>query len=57
MRVLALHGLTTTIGGGTSVMTAVMAAAVTSPGRITVIDPTRAAIEAFLARLYEGRGG
>ncbi|MFI6056342.1 DNA polymerase thumb domain-containing protein [Streptomyces violascens] len=48
LRALALHGVTTTIGVGNSVMVAAMAAAVTAPGRITVIDPDPAAVDAFL---------
>ncbi|MFI6689199.1 DNA polymerase thumb domain-containing protein [Streptomyces sp. NPDC050485] len=48
LRALALHGVVTTIAVGNSVMVAAMAAAVTAPGRITVIDPDPAAVDAFL---------
>ncbi|MFE4874070.1 hypothetical protein [Streptomyces sp. NPDC056682] len=48
LRALALQGVSTAIGAGNSVMVAAMAAAVTAPGRITVIDPDPAAVDAFL---------
>ncbi|MEV6048344.1 DNA polymerase Y family protein [Streptomyces xanthochromogenes] len=48
LRALALHGVATTIGAGPSVMVAATAAALTPPGRITVIDADPKAVEAFL---------
>ncbi|MFD5079640.1 helix-hairpin-helix domain-containing protein [Streptomyces sp. NPDC058371] len=48
LRTLAWTGVTTTIGAGSSVMLAAMAAAVTEPGGITVIPDTDEAIVAFL---------
>ena len=48
LRTLAWTGVPTTIGAGSSLMLAAMAAAVTEPGGITVIDDTDEAIVAFL---------
>ncbi|MFF7476830.1 hypothetical protein [Streptomyces sp. NPDC008092] len=48
LRAAALYGVQTTIGGGNSILIAAMAADATPPGRITIVDPTPAAIAAFL---------
>ncbi|MFF6979398.1 helix-hairpin-helix domain-containing protein [Streptomyces sp. NPDC008343] len=48
LRTLAWSGVATTIGAGSSRMLASMAAAVTEPGGITVVDDTDQAIAAFL---------
>ncbi|WP_373922057.1 hypothetical protein [Streptomyces sp. T12] len=48
LRTLAWTGVPTTIGAGSSLMLAAMAAAVTEPGGLTVIDDTDEAIVAFL---------
>ncbi|MFM9462782.1 DNA polymerase thumb domain-containing protein [Streptomyces scabiei] len=48
LRTLAWTGVPTTIGAGSSLMLAAMAAAVTEPGGITVIPDTDEAIVAFL---------
>ncbi|MBM7174000.1 hypothetical protein JQK87_37720, partial [Streptomyces sp. G44] len=48
IRALALHGVHTAVGGGPSVMLAQMAATITTPGRVTLVDPTEAAVAAFL---------
>ncbi|MFE5923191.1 hypothetical protein [Streptomyces sp. NPDC056468] len=48
LRTLAWTGVPATIGAGSSLMLASMAAAVTEPGGITVVDDTDQAIVAFL---------
>jgi Nucleotidyltransferase/DNA polymerase involved in DNA repair len=48
LRLAALYGVQTTIGGGNSILIAAMAADATPPGRITIVDPTPDAIAAFL---------
>ncbi|MFF0386911.1 hypothetical protein [Streptomyces sp. NPDC004286] len=48
LRVIALHGVHTTIGGGRSPMLATMALAATPQGKVTVIDPDDTAVTAFL---------
>lgn len=48
LRVAALYGVQTTIGGGNSILIAAMAADVTPPGRITIVDATPDVITAFL---------
>ncbi|MEU0389184.1 DNA polymerase Y family protein [Streptomyces chartreusis] len=48
LRVAALYGVQTTIGGANSILIAAMAADATPPGRITIVDPTPDALAAFL---------
>ncbi|MFD4539478.1 hypothetical protein [Streptomyces bauhiniae] len=48
LRVIALHGVHTTIGGGRSPMLATVALAPTPQGNVTVIDPDDTAVTAFL---------
>ncbi|MET9611657.1 DinB/UmuC family translesion DNA polymerase [Kitasatospora indigofera] len=47
-RLLARYGLTVSVGGGPTRMIATMAAETCAPGRVLVLDPDPAAVEAFL---------